>query len=52
MAASTGAECDVFGVLGLVGSGSGRPVPEAVLVQWVSADRLIPIRDATPADGH
>lgn len=28
------------------------PFLEAVLVQWVSADRLIPIRDATPADGR
>ncbi len=26
------------------------PFPDAVLVQWVSADRLVPIRDATPAD--
>ena len=25
------------------------PFPEAVLVQWMSADRLVPIRDATPA---
>lgn len=27
------------------------PFPGAVLVQWVSADRLEPIRDSSPADG-
>ena len=27
------------------------PFPEAVLVQWVSADRIFPIRDAAAADG-
>ena len=24
--------------------------PEAILVQWVSADQLVPIRDPTPMD--
>ena len=28
------------------------PFPEAVVVQWVSADRLVPVRDPTPADGR
>jgi hypothetical protein len=28
------------------------PFPDAVLIEWVSADRLIGIRDPSPADGH
>ena len=27
------------------------PFPDAILVEWVSTDRLVPLRDPTPVNG-